>query len=193
MKGEPVAVRFYAAVIRLYPTRFRDEYGSDMVSLFRDQCRDEPMSRVLWRAGVDLAITIPKQHLEARMRRASSPLVPIIYLTIALAGALLAVIGGSNAVTAVIGLAIALGAGTIGVIAWRRTRPVREVTLTRHWWKLILSGPCLVIVVIVAAQLGSDAWFLGVVTVLTGFVVTAVGVVLGLSHLFNHHTERVPT
>ena len=72
------------------------------------------------RAVVDLAITIPIQHLEAKMRRTSSPLVPTIYLAIAVAGVLLAVVGGSNATTAIMGLATALGAGTIGVIAWRR-------------------------------------------------------------------------
>lgn len=193
MNRDPVAVRVYGVLTRLYPARFRDDYGNDMVSLFRDQCRDEPTSRVLSRAVVDLAITIPTQHLEATMRRTTGPLVPIIYLAIALAGVLLTIVGGSNAMTAIIGLAIALGAGTIGVISWRRATPVRETTLTGHWWKFVVAGPCLIAIVIVAAGLGVEAWSLGVVTVLSGFVLTAIGLVLGVSHLLNHRTRRIPT
>lgn len=193
MNRDPVAVRVYGAVTRLYPRRFRDDYGNDMVSLFRDQCRDEPTSRVLSRAVVDLAITIPTQHLEAKMRRTPSPLVPIIYLAIAVAGVLLAVVGGSNVTIAIIGLAVAFGAGTVGIIAWRRATPVRESTLTGQWWKFVLAGPCLVGIVIIAAGQGLEAWELGVATVLTGFVLTATGVVLGLSHLFNHRIRRIST
>jgi hypothetical protein len=193
MNPDPVAVRLYGAVTRLYPRRFRDRYGSDMVSLFREQCRDESTWRVLARAVVDLAITIPTQHLETTMRRTSSPLVPIIYLAVALAGVLLMIVGGSNVTIAIIGLAIALFAGTIGVIAWRRATPVRETTLTGHWWKFVLAGPCLVALVIIAAGQGVEAWELGIATVLTGFVLTAIGVVLGLSHLFNHRIRRIPT
>lgn len=189
----PVAVRVYGAVTRLYPRPFRDEYGNDMVSLFRDQCRDEPTSRVLSRAVIDLAITIPTQHLEAKMRRPPSPLVPVIYLAIALAGVLLTVVGGSNATTAIIGLAIALGAGTIGVIARRRTTPVRETTLTGHWWKFLLAGACLIALVIIGAEVGIDAWKLMIATGLTSFALAGIGLVLGLSHLFNHRIRRIPT
>jgi hypothetical protein len=190
---DPVVVRAYGAATRLYPRRFRDAYGDDMVSLFRDQCRDEPAWRVVARAAVDLAITVPTQHLEATMRRSPNPLVPLIYLAVALAGLLLAVVGGSNATTAIVGLAITLGAGTIGVIAWRRATPVHEPSLTGHWWQFLLAGPCLVAIVIVAAGLGVEAWSLGVATVLAGFVVTAIGVALGLSHFYRHRIRRIPT
>lgn len=191
MSRDPRAVRVYGAAIRLYPRRFRDDYGRDMVSLLRDQCRDEPAPRVLVRAAVDLAITIPTQRLEAIMHRTSSPLVPIIYLTVALAGLLLAALGGSMPGTAIIGLPIALVAGAVGVIAWHRAAPVRETTPARHWWKLVLAGPCLVALVIIGSGLGVDAWSLGVVTVFTGFALTAVGVVLGLSLLWGHRTPRM--
>ena len=42
MSRDPVAVRVYSAVTRLYPRRFHSDYGDDMVSLLRDQCRGEP-------------------------------------------------------------------------------------------------------------------------------------------------------
>jgi hypothetical protein len=193
VNGDRAAVRAYRAVTRLYPRRFRSDYGTDMVSLFRDQCRDEPAWRVLTRAAIDLAVTIPTQHLEATMHRTPNPAVPLIYLTVAVAGLLLAILGGSNATTAIVGLAIALGAGTIGVIAWRRAMPVRDTGLTGHWWQFLVAGPGLVAIVIVAAGLGIEAWSLGIVTVLAGIVATAIGVVLGISHLYTHRIRRIPT
>ena len=68
MNGERVAVRLYGVLVRLYPRRFRDEYGADMVQLIRDQCADEPTWRVCARAATDLAITIPAQHMETHRR-----------------------------------------------------------------------------------------------------------------------------
>jgi hypothetical protein len=127
------------------------------------------------------------------MRSTSSPLVPIISLVIAVAGVLLAIVGGTNATTAIGGLAVALGAGTIGVIAWRGATPASESSLTGQWWKFVLVGPCLVALVIIAAGLGVEAWELGVATVLAAFVSTAVGVVLGVSHLFSQRTGSIPT
>ena len=46
---------------------------------------------------------------------------------------------------------------------------------------------------IIAAGLGVEAWSLGIASVLTGFVLTAIGVGLGLSRLFNHRIRRIPT
>jgi hypothetical protein len=188
MTRDRVSVRAYRALTRLYPRRFRDEYGTDMVVLVRDQCRDEAAWRVFPRLLVDLAITIPTQHLEARMRRAPSPLVPLIYLAVAAAGLLAAIAGGTNVTALVIGLGIALIAGTIGVTAWRRAAPVRETTLTANWWKFLTAGPCLIATVIVAAGLGVEAWYLGLATVLIAFVSIAIGLVLGVSHTVNHRT-----
>jgi hypothetical protein len=193
MSGERVAVRAYRALTRLYPRRFRNEYGADMVSLFRDQWRDEPAWRLLPRSAVDLAITIPIQHLEARMHRDPSRLVPLTYLAVAAAGLLLVIVGGTRVVTAIIGLGIALVAGTVGAMAWRRTTPVHESTLTANWWKYLIAGPCLVALVIIAAGAGVDAWFLGMACVFTALVLTAIGLILGLSHLFHRHVRGIPT
>ncbi len=193
MSGERVAVRAYRTLTRLYPRRFRDEYGPDMVSLFRDQCRDEPAWRVLPRASVDLAITIPIQHLESSMRRAPSRVVPLAYLAIAAAGLLLAILGGTNVATVIIGVGMALGAGTVGVLAWRRSAPVHDTTLTANWWKYLVAGPCLIVLVIIAAGAGVEAWFLGMACVLTALVLTAMGLLLGVSHLYKGRMRGVPT
>ena len=193
MSGERVAVRAYRKLTRLYPRRFRDEYGADMVALFREQCRDEPTWRVVPRAAVDLAITIPTQHLENKMRRAPNRLVPFTYLAVGAAGLLLAVVGGTNLATAIFGAGIALGAGTIGALAWRRSAPLHDTTLAANWWKYLVTGPCLIAVVILAAGLGVDAWYLGMACVLTAFVLTALGLLLGGFRLYDRRARGIST
>jgi hypothetical protein len=193
VSGERVAVLAYRALTRLYPRHFRHAYGADMVSLFREQCRDEPAWRVLPRAAVDLAITVPSQHLETNMRRAPSRLVPLTYLAIAAAGVLLAIVGGTNVPTVIMGLGIALGARTVGVLAWRRAAPVHETTLSANWWKYVVAGPSLIALVIIAAGVGVNAWFLGMACVLAAIALTATGVLLGVSHVYNRRAREIPT
>jgi len=175
----------YRALIRLYPRRFRDEYGNDMVLLIRDQCRDESALRVAARSTVDLAIAIPTQHLEARMNRAPRPFVPLVHAVLAIAGIALAIVGGSNVASLAIGLGIAIGSGTLAILAWRRAAPMRSATGTGAWWKFLAAGPCLIAAVIVAAGAGIEAWYLGMITVLVALVSIATGLVLGLAHLWS--------
>ena len=183
MSSDPLALRAYGALLRLYPRSFRDEYRDDLVQLVRDQCADEPAWRVWGRAAIDLAVTIPTQHLEAHMNRPPDHLVPLLYAAVAAGGALLAAVGGSNVATVVIGVTIALVAGAMAVVAWRRAGPIAHSASGGSWWKLVVAGPCIVATVIVAAGLGVDAWILGVVSVFVAFVLTGTGVLLGLARL----------
>jgi hypothetical protein len=56
----------YAWLLRLYPSRFRDEYGEEILQLFRDRARDETgfLRRLkLWLDLVaDLAISDPREY-----------------------------------------------------------------------------------------------------------------------------------
>ena len=74
VSGDHVVVRAYRALLRLYPSRLRAEYGPDMVQLVRDQCADEPAWRVGGRIVVDVALTLPAQHLETHMSRSPNPI-----------------------------------------------------------------------------------------------------------------------
>ena len=147
MNGDRLAVRVYRVLLHLYPHEFRDEYGADMVRLVRDQSADEPAWRVAARAAVDLAITIPAQHLEAHMNRPSNHLVPLLYTALACAGLLFAAVGGSNAAVVAFGLTIAAVAGSRGDAA----APIGGTVSTRGWWKLVLAGPVIIAAVLVAA------------------------------------------
>lgn len=195
MSREPMAVRVYGTLVGLYPRDFRDDYGADMVQLVRDQCADELAWRVCGRVAIDLAITIPTQQMEAHMNRTPNHLVPLIYMAAATAGTLLAIVGGSNVVMLIIGACIAVVCGTMAAIAWRRAGPLRgtSTSTNRGWWKLVIAGPCIVAVVIIAAGFGVEAWFVGIVAVFFAFVLTGVGLLLGVARLVSRRSPTLPT
>jgi hypothetical protein len=111
-------------------------------------------------------------------------------MAVALAGLLLAIVGGTKPATVIVGLGVAVCAGTVGALAWRHAAPARE-TVSGSWWKFVVAGPCLIAVVIIAAGMGVQAWFLGVACVFTAFVLIAIGLVLGLSHLLNRRIRGI--
>lgn len=181
-------VRIYRALLRAYPRSFREEYGDDMVRLLADQCADEPAWLVASRLLSDLALTVPSQHLEARMNRTPNLVTPAGYAAVALGGATLAAVAGSNLAALFFGLAIAVLAGAFAWTGWRRQRPMGPAPATASWWKLVIAGPGLIAVVLVSASLGVDAWFVGLATVFAAVFVTVAGLVLGIVHAF---TRRV--
>jgi hypothetical protein len=187
------AVRLYRTLLRLYPRDFREQYSDDMVQLLRDQGVAEPAWQVYARAALDLAITIPTQHLEAHMNRPSTHFVPLLYAALASGGLLTAIIGGSNITIAAIGLSVAALAGAAAGIAWRRSGPIAGGITTAGWWKLILAGPCIIGAVIVAAGLGVNAWMVGMFAVLAAVVMTGTGVLLGIARLAKRHSRVLPT
>ena len=68
-------IRLYRFFLRLYPERFRDEFGDEMVELFADQLRDAKargglsVVRLGWRTLRGLATTAPSERLEVRRTR----------------------------------------------------------------------------------------------------------------------------
>ncbi len=62
-------------MVRLYPARFREQFGDEMVVLFADQLREARTSKsrlavpLLWaRSLADLVLTVPTQHLSEGRR-----------------------------------------------------------------------------------------------------------------------------
>lgn len=179
--------RCYGAAVRLYPRRFRDEYGPDLELLFREQCEDESVWRVTARTGLDLALTIPTQHLEARMNTDSTTPVSLLFAVLATGGLLLAVVGGTSGPTSILGLGLAFVFGLLAVIAWRRAAPPPVRTTSRSWWMLLVGGLALIGLVIAAAGAGVEAWYLGMASVLTGMVLVVIGIAFGLVHVATRH------
>ena len=58
--------KIYAWLLRLYPSRFREEYGEEALQLLRDRARDEkgflPRLRLWLDLLADLAISVPREY-----------------------------------------------------------------------------------------------------------------------------------
>jgi energy-converting hydrogenase Eha subunit A len=196
MNGDRAAVHAYRSLTCLYPRAFRHQYREDLVQLFREQCRDEPAARVCARATVDLLITIPGQHLESRMNRTSNAIVPVFFLALALAGLLLAVLGGSEPAPFFVGLSVAAGAGLLAAVSWRRAHPTPEVSwpaIAASWWKFLGTGAVLLAVGGLQNQFEFGNWYVWILMVMSAFVLAVTGLVLGLVQLVMHRPRRPST
>jgi hypothetical protein len=194
----PRAARVYGWLVRLYPRRFRDEYGVDMVLLFAEQLRDEPATRVWSRGVVDLAISVPARHLEAHMARLPNPTVPVLFAAISVAGVLFGVITGSNLGMLAVGLSVAAVAGAVAVVAWRHTRAITAARpATAHWWKFLVGGAgalgAVIVVTTTSGELDESMWWPMMIGILGALVTLGAGLILGIAHLMAKRPRNAPS
>jgi len=191
----PRAGGIYSGLLRLYPRRFRDEYGTDMALLFAEQLRDERAGRVWARGVIDLAITIPARHLEAHMDRPPSPIVPVVFAAISVSAAVLGLIGGTNPGMVVFGLAVAVVAGVLAAAAWRHNRAISAARpATARWRQVLLGGVTVLAATIVTFNVVGEVpdgyWVPMMLVLFAGIVTTAAGLILGIAHLIEHRPRR---
>lgn len=182
------SMRVYRGLLRFYPHRFRDEYGHDMALLFSDQFRDESAIRVWGRVLVDLAITLPAQHLEAHMERPPTPTVPILFAATSITGVTFAIVAGSTPRIAAFGLAIAAVAGALAVASWRYARDLTTArSASARWWQILLAGvgtlASTIAVLNLVGEVADEWWEAMLIALLGGILLTAAGLVLGIAHL----------
>ncbi|MDQ3639873.1 MAG: hypothetical protein M3450_00015 [Actinomycetota bacterium] len=194
----PPAVGVYRALLRLYPRRFREDYGPDMALLFADQLRDEPAPRVWARGLVDLAVTVPTRHLEAHMNRSPSPAVPLLFAVVALTGVCVAIIGGSSLGMLAVGLSVAAVAAALAVVAWRHSRPLAVARpATAHWWKFLTGGAGVLAAVIVittaTGEVGNSMWWPMMISVVCALMLLVTGLVLGVAHRSGNRPRNAPS
>ncbi len=118
------------------------------------------------------------------MHRPPAHLATLAPLTLSAAGLVVAFLGGTNGPVVASGLAVfvvglVLGAITMRSTPWQHSPADRG----RGWWQLLLAGPVIVAAVLLAAQAGVEAWFVGMVCVLLAIGLTALGVGLGVVRL----------
>lgn len=185
-------IGLYRGLLLCYPRSFRREYGADMVLLFSDQLGDEPAPRVWCRGLIDLAVTVPTQHLEAHMNRPPNTLVPVVFAALGVAGVLVAVIAGTNPGIALGALAFAAVATVLAVVSARQTRRITVAgSTTAQWWKLLALGAGALLAMILAeGATDLSLWMPMIVTVLFSLLMIAAGVVLGIARLFSTHSRR---
>lgn len=88
-------VRVYRVLTALYPRSFRHQYASDLVQAFSDLARERGVASTWTRTCIDLAVTVPRYHLEVLMHRhASSSAMTGLALTVGLAGVAAFAFGG---------------------------------------------------------------------------------------------------
>jgi hypothetical protein len=187
----------YRRLTVLYPRRFRDEYRTDLIALFSHQLHDDGPGRVWLRTARDIAVTVPVQHLEVHVHRPSNHIVTAASSVIAVAAALLAITMGTA--TSLVLLVVALGSGAIAVSSWKANRPLRVTNnVDSAWWKFLAGGVALVIVTFSAMavpwpdamDLGDNAYWLVVFSVMTGLALGTIGLALGLGALI--HRKYAP-
>ena len=192
----------YRALTGLYPRSFRDDYREDLAVLFSHQINDGSPVGVWARTIRDLAITVPAHHLEARMHRPPTPvLVGMCAVATASALALALLLGTGGPAVSITCLMVAVISATLGVSAWRAQRPVHEnAPLDALWWKFLVGGAILVAATFAGMaipwpdwiDLGDNAYWLIVITMMSGFMLAALGVLLGIANLVRHHRHGPP-
>lgn len=177
----------YAALLRLYPRRFREEYGTDMVLLLREQLRDERAARVIARTAIDLVISLPTRHLEAHVTRPPNAIVSVLFAAVSVAGLVAAAVLGTSRGAVGVALPVAAAAGAIAIVAWRRSQPVASAASAGRWWKLLITGVAIMATLIgvttVTGEVPGDLYWPTMFAGLTGIVLIAAGAILGLARL----------
>jgi hypothetical protein len=186
-------MRIYRALLRCYPRDFRREYGEDMTQLLALQLRDENAVRVWGRTFVDLALTVPSLRLEAAMsRRSSFPGTAVGYGAAAIACLVATAVSGTVGTVGTAGLLLAVLFSSLAVLAWRRARSLGTGSETSaNWWKYLAVGVAGIAGCVLVANVGDhdlpgNTWFIWISVLLTSTVLSAVGLILGLSLALAH-------
>jgi len=178
----------YRRLTGVYPRAFRDEYGDDLVSTFVAQMADDGPTRCWLRATRDLSVTIPLQHLEARMHGPS----PQSTLTVGgVAVGVAAMVGGivvGASFYALLLIMLAVFAFLIAILSRRATRPATAIPGQRSWKKVSVVGVVLLAIEIVMLnvpagdhELNAWQWALMMLTLLSSIALIAAGAVLGIA------------
>ena len=190
------SIATYRRLAALYPRSFRDEYGDDLVAAFSEQLADEGAGRVWLSTIRDLVVTVPSQHLEARMNRPAPQTVAIIASGFTVASVVLALAAGTGPVAGIFLLA-AVAALVVAILAWKAARPVGRsgIGATSRWRTLLVVGVALLAAVIVVInvppyndrELPGAGWALMMLSLVTSVVLIVAGLTIGIARRAAHH------
>lgn len=191
------SIALYRHLSALYPQSFRAEYGDDLIATFAEQLRDERASRVWLSTMRDLVVTVPFQHLEARMnRRPARQTVAVLATAVTTAAMVLAVVAGTGPVVGVF-LLIALVGLVVATLAWKAARPPTDgVSVANRWRTVLIVGVTLLSAVIVLInvppyndrELPEAGWVLMMLSLVTSVGLITVGLTMGIARRLNRRT-----
>jgi hypothetical protein len=189
-------VSVYRHLSALYPKSFRDKYGDDLVATFTEQLRDESAARAWSSAIRDLVVSIPAQHLEARMNRPAPQTVAVLATIITVAALVLALAVGTGPTVGIF-LLIAVVGLIVATLSWRAARPVNRAgkTVGNRWRTVLYSGIALLIVVLLVInvppyndrELPGAGWVLMMMSLVSSVGLITVGLTMGIANRSNHH------
>ena len=183
-------VAVYRALSAFYPKSFRDEYGDDLVATFTEQLRDDRATGVWLSTIRDLVVTVPSQHLEARMLRPAPQTVAVIATAVTVAALVLALVVGTGPVVGVFLLA-AVAAMIVATLARKAARRAvgHGAGRANRWRTLLAVGVTLLTAVIVVInvppyndkELPEAGWALMMLSMVTSVALITVGLTLGIA------------
>lgn len=187
--NEAISERVYAWLLKAYPVEFRREYGSQMLQLFRDCCREAERNGSLlgfWRLWVhtllDLFQTATKEHIEdigkenSVMKNLQKDVVALLgCIGIIVIAFLLLSYGRKHEVSTILMFGYALDAlvtvGVIGnLIVFLLVKTTRLNPLRIALWTFLVVNAVLVVLVAITVGRSDPQFRLG--SVLIGYVVS---------------------
>jgi hypothetical protein len=190
------SIAAYRHLTSLYPKSFRDEYRDDLVAVFTEQLDNEHTAHVWLFAVHDLIISIPSQHLEARMNRSASQSVTLIATVAMIAALVLGVVAGTGPVVGVFVWCaiVALVVATLARKASRRTSGV-DLGSTSRWRTYLAAGIVLLTSAVVVInvppyndrQLPGIVWVLMMMSLVTSVGLITVGITMGIAGRSTRH------
>jgi hypothetical protein len=191
------SIAVYRRLSALYPKAFRAEYGHDLVATFAEQLRDERAVRVWLSTIRDLVVTIPTQHLEARMNRRPAPqTVALLATGFTVAALVLALAAGIGSVVGLF-LLIALLSLVVATLSWKAARPATDgASVATRWRTILMCGIGLLATVLVVInvppysnrELPEAGWVLMMLSLVTSVGLITVGLTIGIARRLNRHT-----
>ena len=186
----------YRHLSALYPRSFRDEYGEDLVATFTEQLADDGATRVWLSTLRDLVVTVPSQHLEARMKRLAPQTVAGIATEATVASVVLALVAGTGLVVGVFLLA-AVAALVVATMAWKAALTVGPsgVDPAGRWRTLLIVGVALLATVMVVInvppynnkELPEAGWLLMMLLLVGSVALITVGLTRGIACRSSRH------
>lgn len=192
------SINLYRSLSALYPKSFRDEYGDDLVATFSEHLCDDGVTAVWLSTIRDLVVTVPFQHLEARMHRPAPRTVVVVATAVTVAALVLAIAAGTGPVVGVFLLA-AIAALVVATAGWRAASPAGRsgVDGANRWRTILAVGVALLATVIVVinvspyndTELPGVGWALMMLSLISSVALITVGLTMGIARRSARHTR----
>ena len=148
----------YRFLVRLYPKPFRHEYGEDLVAHYGDLVADRGPRAARARTALDLAITIPRYHLEHLMTEQHTNTVLRVVIGLLIAGGVASLMTGVGPPSLIL-FAVAIGLAVTQRSALSRALRTPDSNLRRR--RLLTAaalGGVFVLTYVIFTLTVGDSW-----------------------------------